>query len=64
MGYFEIKSAMQAAAAQQTKYNKVACEGIMNAIFNYYMVTVNYCTEDCIKSFNRFLNTGILSFNK
>lgn len=34
MGYFEIKNAMQAAAAQQTKYNKAACNGIMNAIFN------------------------------
>lgn len=64
MGYFEIKNAMQAAAAQQTKYNKAACEGIMNAIFNYYMVTINYYAEDCINTFNRFLNTGILSFSK
>jgi hypothetical protein len=63
MGYYDTINAMYSEAKKQNKYNFPACVGIINAIMNYYMISTNFYFNDCINTFQRFLNTGILNFN-
>ena len=64
MGYHETICTMQKAAVDQNKYKLLECHGIIDAIMNYYMVKTDFYFEDCIKVFDRFLNTGVLSFER
>lgn len=63
MTYYEAINTMRSAATKQNKYNFAACEGVINAIMNHYMITTNYYFNDCINTFKSFLNSGVLSFS-
>ena len=64
MGYKETIWILHKMKDDQNTYNPLHCNYIIDAIMNYYMVTTNFYFEDCIKVFDRFLNTGVLSFER
>lgn len=63
MTYYEVRQTM-ISAAHKSKYGFTACEGVINAIMNYYMITSDFYFSDCITVFNRFLTSGVLQLKK
>ena len=62
VGYNEIVKELKRMAGGQRKYDLAICDNIINAIMGVYMVKDYYSLNDCIKSFQGFLENGSLVF--
>lgn len=56
----ELSCYLKGMAKMSKTYDETICKGIITAIINHYLVFPTYMEEDAIKTFEDFLNTGIL----
>lgn len=65
MNTIELKNTLKNIASNQTKYDAATTDSIINVIINYYNITdTSYDTDDAIKTFKGFINSGNLIFSK
>ena len=64
LDYHSTVKHMYTLALKHNTYPMSVYDGIINAILNYYMVTVDYSLMDCISTFEEFLSTNMLSFSR
>lgn len=56
----ELMCYLKGMAKMSHTYDESVCKGIITVIINHYIAFPTYREEDAIRSFEGFLNTGIL----
>lgn len=60
MNMLTVSRKLREMALKQCRFTKTEAFGIIDAIMNYYCVTSGFYEEDCIRVFQKLIDTGIL----